>query len=72
MLIFHLHLMFVLKCCKHGLKEVEILVMCCETHLKKMQNFLNDWKVQDKNLEAFQVGVTNDSLVICYSMQHHK
>jgi hypothetical protein len=37
-----------------------------------MQNFLNDWKVQDKNLEAFQVGVTNDSLVICYSMQHHK
>jgi len=37
-----------------------------------MQNYLNDWKVQDISLEAFQVGVTNDSLLSCYTMHHHK
>jgi hypothetical protein len=35
---------------------------------KMMQNYLNDWKVQDIRLEAFKVGVTNDSLLGCYTM----
>jgi len=40
--------------------------------MKIMQNYLYEGKVQDISLEAFQVGVTNDSLLGCYTTQHHQ
>lgn len=65
-LIFHLHLKFELKCCKHGLEDVQVIAVHHDTYFTKItkHNSLNNFVVQETL--TYNIGTVH-----CVLLQHY-